>query len=83
MVDLDVLVAIRSTLFVPSAESVEDLVYHDTLVGAAFTDRNVLRPANPANIRITPTTKKKQRKRAAFNIKFQSDPRIVLITQTS
>ena len=56
--DLHVLVTIRSALLVPSAESVEYLMYHDTLVVAASTNRDVLRPSDPSDIGITPVKNK-------------------------
>ena len=70
VVDFNVLVTIRSALLVPSAESVEDLVYHNTLESAALIDGDVLRAANPADVRITPAKKITQTRDINFNSKI-------------
>ena len=58
VVDLNVLVTIRSALLVPSSESVEDLVYDNALVSAAITDRDVLGSSDPADVGVAPARKK-------------------------
>ena len=59
--DFDVLVTIRSALLVPSSQSVEDLVYHDTFVLAIHTDGDILSSFNSADIRPTPAKDKHTR----------------------